>query len=83
MSCEAKRCMFVKMFKVKMPRVFFFFCSWALFLFAVWILTAPIHCIASVGEQVMKSFSKSVLIKKLFYIFAGLSVGKVYVFIFA
>ncbi len=38
-----------------------------MFLSAVWtlILTAPIHCRWSIGEQVMLKFSKSVLMKKL------------------
>ncbi len=37
-----------------------------IFLSAVWtlILTAPIHCRASIGETVMLHFSKSVPIKK-------------------
>ncbi len=36
------------------------------FLSAVWtlILTAPIHCRGSIGEQVMLNFSRSVLMKK-------------------
>ncbi len=39
------------------------------------ILTAPIHCRGSIGEQVMVNFSKSVLMNKLIYILDGLRVS--------
>ncbi len=40
---------------------------------AVWtlILTAPIHCRASIGEQVMQSYISPNLMKKLIYIVDG------------
>ncbi len=48
---------------------------------AVWtlILTAPIHCRRSIGEQVMLNFSKSVLIKKQTHLHLGCPEGE-YIF---
>jgi len=47
-----------------------------MFLSAVWtlILTAPIHCRASIGEQVMQCYISPNLMKKLIYIVDDLKV---------
>ncbi len=53
-----------------------------MFLSAVWalILTAPIHCRGSIGEQVMLHFSKSVLMKKQIHLHLGWPQGE-YIFV--
>ncbi len=52
-----------------------------MFLSAVWtlILTAPIHCRGSIGEQVILNFSKSVLMKKQTHLQLGLSVEQIFI----
>ncbi len=53
-----------------------------MFLSAVWalILTAPIHCRGSIGEQVILHFSKSVLMKKQINLHLGWPQGE-YIFV--
>ncbi len=53
-----------------------------MFLSAVWalILTAPIHCRGSIGEQVILHFSKSVLMKKQIHLHLGWHQGE-YIFV--
>ncbi len=48
-----------------------------MFLSAVWtlILTAPIHCRASTGEQLIECYISPNLMKKLIYILDGLRVS--------